>query len=466
MILSILIGIAIGAVIGYLFAESKAKALSGKLSTLSEQLKQKDAEFIQVNTNLQREIGLRSRYEAEAARIPDLEQEIKQLRIFEKQLAESETARIKDLEKMDERLTWVNNAKEELTNAFGELSRQALKENNSDFLTLAKSELVLHQNSAKNDLEKRQQSISELVNPMKESLEKVDNYIQEMERTRVGAYQSLSQQVTSLLTETTKLSRAMHSSTTRGHWGEIQLKRVVEMAGMLEHCDFSQQESKSTEDGRLRPDLIVKLPGGKSIIVDSKAPLSEYLAAMDATDEVVRAEKLALHSKQIRGHITALGRKNYWEQFDPAPEFVVLFLPGESVFTAALQFDPSLIEFGVNERVIPASPTTLIALLRSVAYGWRQENLAENAANISKLGKDLYESISILTKNLNAIGKSLNSAVDSFNAARSSIESRMLVRARRFKELGASTPGKEIEEVPIIEKRSQMIQSEELFELE
>ncbi len=231
------------------------------------------------------------------------------------------------------------------------------------------------------------------------------------------------------------------------------------------HCDFTQQESKSTEDGRLRPDLIVKLPGGKSIIVDAKAPLSEYLEAMDTTDENIRNQKLALHAKQIRGHISALSRKNYWEQFNPAPEFVVLFLPGESVFTAALQFDPSLIEFGVNERVIPASPTTLIALLRSVAYGWRQENLAENAEKISKLGKDLHESISILTSNLNKIAKGLNGAVDAFNSARSSIESRMLVRARRFKELGASSPGKEIEEVLPIEKAAQMLQADELFAL-
>jgi DNA recombination protein RmuC len=435
MIVYILIGIVIGAVIGYLFAESKSKILAGKHYALSDQLKQKENEIAQLNKRLHEEISLRSRYEADAARLP-------------------------------EQLALLEEAKKRMSDAFGELSRQALSMNSQDFLKLAKSELDRHHSDAKGDLEKRQISINELIRPMKESLEKVDRNIQEIEKTRHGAYESLTQQVSSLLTETTKLSRAMHSSTTRGHWGEIQLKRVVEMAGMLEHCDFSQQESKSTENGRLRPDLIVKLPGGKSIIVDAKAPLSEYLEAMDATDENIRAEKLAMHSRQIRGHISALGRKNYWEQFNPAPEFVVLFLPGESVFTAALQFDPSLIEFGVAERVIPASPTTLIALLRSVAYGWRQENLAENAEKISKLGKDLYESITTLTKNLNTIGKSLNNAVDAFNSARNSIESRMLVRARRFKELGASTPGKEIEDVPILEKTAQIIQSEQLFELE
>lgn len=236
------------------------------------------------------------------------------------------------------------------------------------------------------------------------------------------------------------------------------------MAGMLEYCDFSQQESKTTEDGRLRPDLVVKLPGGKSIIVDAKAPLSEYLEAMDASDENLRAEKLELHARQIRGHITALGRKNYWEQFNPAPEFVVLFLPGESVFTAALQFDPELIEFGVSERVIPASPTTLIALLRSVAYGWRQENLAENAERISRLGKELYESISTMTKYLNTIGKNLNNAVDAFNTAGRSFESRLLVRARKFKELGADAAGKEIEEILPVERNAQRLETGELFE--
>ena len=446
MIGYIILGIGIGVVIGYLFAESRSRMLVGKHAALAEQLKQKDSELRDAGLNIQKK-------ETE-------------LRLASSKLAESEMARIKDSEKIEEKLALLEEAKATLTDAFGELSRQALSTNSQDFIVLAKSELEKHQNEAKGDLEKRQQSISDLVKPIKESLDNVDKNIQEIEKARHGAYQSLTQQVSSLLTETTKLSRAMHSSTTRGHWGEIQLKRVVEMAGMLEHCDFSQQQSKTTEDGRLRPDLVVKLPGGKSIIVDAKSPLSEYMEAMDTTDETKRNEKLKLHAAQIRSHMTALGRKNYWEQFNPAPEFVVLFLPGESVFTAALQYDPSLIEFGVNERVIPASPTTLIALLRSVAYGWRQENLAENAEKISKLGKDLYESISIMSTNLNKIAKGLNGAVDAFNSARSSIESRMLVRARRFKELDAATGGKEIEEVLPIEKTAQLLQGEELFSFE
>lgn len=348
--------------------------------------------------------------------------------------------------RLRERVAATTAARADISHEFRALAADALDRNNSSFLALAEA-----------TLERKQSAVDELVRPLKASLEKVDAQIQAMEVHRQGAYSSLSQQVRQmaesqlrLTDETRKLGEAMRTPAARGRWGEVQLRRVVEMAGMVAYCDFAEQETLMGEGGRLRPDLIVRLPNDKRIVVDSKVPLKAYLESLEEQSEAGRCAKLKEHAGQIRRHLRSLGEKAYWAQFQPTPEFAVAFLPGEIFFSAALQQDPELIEYGVANNIILATPTTLIALLKAVSYGWKQEQVAQNAQEIRELGATLYDRIRVFAEYYNEVGKSLNKAVKSYSQGRISLETRLTSAARRFEELGASK-GPEIPDAYIID---------------
>ncbi len=356
-----------------------------------------------------------------------------------------------------EKLSLLERAKADLSDTFKALSADAMKSSIEQLEAHAR----LHD-------DQRQKAMEHTLRPIRESLDKVDGQIQHLERARSQAYGALVEQVRSLAesqdrlrAETGNLVTALRAPAARGRWGEIQLRRVVEMAGMLSHCDFVEQTTATVDDRRLRPDLLVKLPGEKNIVVDAKVPLEAYLRAVECDDEDERAAHLGDHARQIRRHIQKLSMKSYWEQFQPSPEFVILFIPGEAFYSAALQQDPGLIEEAIGQRVLVATPTTLIGVLKAVAYGWHQETVAQSAREVSALGRELYARLATVGEHVTTLGRRLDGAVGAYNQTVGSLERRVLPAARRLAEHGAGAP-KEIAPLDAVDRSAQLPQAPEL----
>lgn len=353
-------------------------------------------------------------------------------------------------------------ARLDLRDAVKAVAAEALHANNAAFLDLAKASFSGLQKDAAHDLESRQKALDGLVAPMLATLKQVDLKLADAEKERIQAYTRLTEQVAALGQSASTLSRALRTPSVRGRWGEMQLRRVVEIAGMLHRCDFDEQRGLQSENGRFRPDVIVHLPGGKKIVVDAKAPLEAFLDAQETPDDDTRATKLLAHTRQVREHMDNLGSKSYWEQLGDSPEMVVMFLPGETLFSAALQGDVGLIEHGLQQRVLLASPITLIALLTTVAHTWRQEALAENYREVANLGKQFYERLAIFAERFDDVRKRLDGAVQAYNEAAGSLEARVLVAARRLKELEVTTAGdlpsmETIDKVPRVLKQANLL---------
>ena len=478
VIVAFALGRARGAAASAAVAREKSE-LSTRLMANEEQTRAARAEAADLRVRLDEEMRQSAAATAQSVRIPELERELEQRRSESARLAADLAASKATLDEerraAEEKVALLDQAEDRLRDAFRALSADALKSSNDSFLELAKASLAAQQEAArselaqrqqaiegllatqqeaaKGDLAQRQQAIEALLGPVREQLDRVGVQVGEIEKARVGAYEGLREHLRqlgetneTLRVHTSTLANSLRSPIARGRWGEVQLRRVIELAGMTSYCDFDEQAQQYGADGRAqRPDVVVRLPGRRTVVVDSKVPLDAYLRANDAADDGERRRLLDQHVTDIRGHMRRLSGKEYWAQFSPSPEFVFLFLPGEAFYSAALQADPTLIEHGADQRVLLATPTSLIALLKAVEFGWRQEKIAESAKEISDAGTELYRRVGTMAEYITSLGKAIGQAVDRYNQAVGSLEGRVLPQARKLKELGVAPAGNEIE---------------------
>ncbi len=448
VLVGVVLSLAIGLAVGLLLQKAKSQAvvtrnsqLEGETTLLQAQLNEAKTQAAVSQEKASRIETLEGEIRLREQSIENLKSELSDFHLKFQQLESDMAHRDKAIE---EKIVLLDQAEKKLSDAFQALSSNALQRNNQSFLELAKETLANFNKESQGDLEKRQQAIDSLIKPINESLTKVEKQIQDIEVKREGAYQGLSEQVKGLLesqvrldTQTRSLVGALKSTSQRGRWGEIQLENLVQLSGMIKFCDFTTQESVDTDDGKLRPDLIIRLPNSHQIIVDSKAPIANYLEGHETDDDDQRKVLFAEYAKHVRSHINRLSEKKYWEQFKSA-EFVIMYLPGEPFLGTALQHDPELIEYGFSKKVFLATPTTLLLLLRTVAYGWRQEQLAEEAQKIADEGKKLHKSVADFMTNFVAIGKNLDTAKKSYDTATFNLKSKVLKSAQRLESLGAS----------------------------